>query len=51
MFNLRSFANFIKLRNHPAAQKEIREIAAMMLEQVQNIEGNPFKHTIEAFRS
>ena len=51
MFNMRSFANFQKLRNSEHAQLEIREIAAMMLEQVQNIEGNPFKHTIEAFRS
>ena len=32
-----------------AAQKEIRDIAASMLELVKNIEGNPFKHTIEAF--
>ena len=51
MFNMRSFANFQKLRNSEHAQLEIREIAAIMLEQVQNIEGNPFKHTIEAFRS
>ena len=51
MLNMRSFANFQKLRNSEHAQLEIREIAAMMLEQVQNIEGNPFKHTIEAFRS
>ena len=51
MLNMRSFANFQKLRNSEHAQLEIREIAAMMLEQVENIEGNPFKHTIEAFRS
>jgi thymidylate synthase (FAD) len=51
IFNMRSFANFQKLRNSEHAQLEIREIAAIMLEQVQNIEGNPFKHTIEAFRS
>jgi len=49
MFNWRSFAHFLHLRNKPDAQKEIREIAAEMLFQVQNIEGNPFKYTIEAF--
>ena len=49
MFNWRSFAHFLGLRNKPDAQKEIREIAAIMLELVKGIEGNPFKHTISAF--
>lgn len=49
MFNMRSFANFQKLRNSEHAQIEIREIAEKMLQLVKNIEGNPFKHTIEAF--
>lgn len=49
MFNWRSFAHFLGLRNKPDAQKEIREIAATMLELVKGIEGNPFKHTIAAF--
>ena len=48
-FNMRSFANFQKLRNSEHAQKEVREVAQNMLELVQNIEGNPFKHTLEAF--
>lgn len=48
-FNLRSFANFIKLRNSEHAQKEIREIAQLMIDLVRNIEGNPFKHTLEAW--
>ena len=48
MFNMRSFANFLKLRNSEHAQKEIREIAQKMLDLVQNIEYNPFKHTLEA---
>ncbi len=47
-FNMRSFANFIKLRNHPAAQKEIREIAQQMWDLVATIEGEPFKFTLEA---
>lgn len=49
MFNMRSFANFQRLRNDSHAQLEIREIAQKMLEVVKNIEGNPFKSTIEAF--
>ena len=49
MFNWRSFYHFLKLRNKPEAQKEIRDIAAEMLRLVQTIEGNPFEHTIAAF--
>ena len=49
LFNFRSFAHFLNLRNKPDAQLEIREISATMLEQVKNIEGNPFKLTLEAF--
>ena len=50
MFNMRSFANFIKLRKSEHAQKEIREIALTMLELVSNIENKPFQHTLEAFK-
>ena len=50
MFNMRSFANFIKLRNSEHAQVEIREIAQSMWDLVENIEGQPFKHTLEAIR-
>ena len=49
-FNMRSFANFLKLRNSEHAQKEIREIALTMLELVSNIEGQPFQYTLEAFK-
>jgi thymidylate synthase (FAD) len=49
MFNMRSFANFLKLRNSEHAQKEIREIAQQMLELVKEIPGNPFRYTIEAW--
>jgi len=49
MFNMRSFANFQKLRNSEHAQLEIREVAQQMLELVKNIDGNPFQHTLEAF--
>lgn len=39
IFNLRSFANYQKLRNNPHAQPEIQEVARLMLEEVkkQNI--------------
>jgi thymidylate synthase (FAD) len=49
MFNMRSFANFLKLRNSEHAQLEIREIAAQMLKLVQELPGNPFEHTLKAF--
>ena len=49
MFNIRSFANFLKLRNNQHAQKEIREIAQQMLDLVKTIKGNPFKFTLAAW--
>jgi thymidylate synthase (FAD) len=48
MFNMRSFANFIQLRNSKHAQKEIREIAQDMWDLVSTIEGEPFKFTLNA---
>jgi thymidylate synthase (FAD) len=48
-FNMRSFANFIKLRNSEHAQVEVRELAQEMLQLVKNIEGNPFQHTLSAW--
>ena len=48
MFNIRSFANFINLRNSEHAQKEIREIAQQMWDLVATIEGEPFKFTLQA---
>ena len=49
MFNWRSFAHFQQLRNSEHAQDEVRKLAQDMLNQVKNIEGNPFEHTINAF--
>jgi thymidylate synthase (FAD) len=46
-FNMRSFANFLKLRASEHAQVEIRDIAWEMFRLVESIEGNPFKHTLE----
>lgn len=49
MFNWRSFHHFLGLRMKPEAQKEVRELAEQMLQQVREIQGNPFEHTINAF--
>jgi thymidylate synthase (FAD) len=50
MFNFRSFVHFQRLRNSEHAQIEVRELAQQMLDLVKGIEGNPFQHTIEAFK-
>jgi len=50
MFNWRSFYHFLCLRGKSDAQKEIREIANEMLRLVKQIDGHPFKHTIDAFK-
>jgi len=50
MFNWRSFYHFQKLRNSEHAQVEVRQLAQDMLDLVKNIDGNPFKLTIEAFK-
>ena len=50
-FNMRSFANFQRLRNSEHAQLEVRELAAEMLNLVDSIPNNPFEHTLAAFKS
>lgn len=50
MFNMRSFANFLNLRNSDHAQKEISDVAKQMINIVKNIENNPFKYTLKAFK-
>lgn len=49
MFNMRSFANLIKLRRSEHAQKEIYDVVDEMLQLVKNIDGNPFEHTLKAW--
>lgn len=49
-FNMRSFANFLKLRASEHAQVEIRDIAWEMCRLVENIEGNPFQHTLKMIK-
>jgi len=51
MMNMSCFENFVKLRKSPEAQLEIREISTTMLEQVANIDGEPFKYTLEAWEN
>lgn len=51
MFNMRSFANFLKLRRDSHAQLEVSNIANQMLNLVKNIDGEPFKNTLEAWGS
>lgn len=48
MFNMRSFANFLKLRGSEHAQKEICDVAQQMLKLVEHINGKPFKYTLKA---
>jgi thymidylate synthase (FAD) len=47
--SLLAFIHLFDLRIKPDAQQETREIAQKMLDAIKNIEGNPFKHTLEAF--
>ena len=47
MFNMRSFANFLKLRKSEHAQKEINEIASRMLDLVRQT--GKFEHTLNAW--
>jgi flavin-dependent thymidylate synthase len=49
-FNMRSFANFLKLRASEHAQVEIRDIAWEMYRSVESIEGNPFEHTLKMIK-
>lgn len=49
MFNFRSFVHFLRLRYSLHAQVEIRDIARKMLQQVIELPGNPFEHTLKAF--
>ena len=49
MLNMRSFANFLKLRDSEHAQKEVRDLARQMAFIVKSIESRPFKYTLKAF--
>ena len=49
-FNMRSFANFLKLRASEHAQVEIQDIAWEMFKLVESIESNPFEHTLRMIK-
>jgi len=49
-FNMRSFANFLKLRASEHSQVEIQDIAWEMFKLVESIEGNPFEHTLRMIK-
>lgn len=49
-FNMRSFANFLKLRNSEHAQKEIQAISNTMLYLVESIPESPFKFTLDSWK-
>ena len=51
MFNMRSFANFVKLRRCSHAQLEIRQIADQMLSIIKDLPGNPFEHTLKTWEN
>lgn len=44
-----SFIHLFNLRIKPDAQQETREVAEMMLQEVRNIEGNPFAVSLKEF--
>lgn len=47
--SLWAIIHLFNLRLKPDAQQETREFAQKMLSCIKNIEGNPFKYTLEAF--
>lgn len=47
--SLLAFIHLFNLRIKPDAQQETREVAQMMLNLIKNIDGNPFKLSIQAF--
>jgi len=48
--SLAAFLHMFSLRIKPDAQLETQQVAQQMLELVENIEGKPFQHTLEAMR-
>jgi len=51
LFNMRSFANFVKLRDSEHAQLEIRMIAQEMWYLVDAIDGRPFSETLRVIKN
>lgn len=49
--SLQAFMHLCSLRLKPDAQKETRDLVEQMLNIVESIEGQPFKHSLEAFKA
>lgn len=49
--SLAAFLHLFSLRIKPDAQLETNNLATMMLNEVENLEGQPFKHTLKAWRT
>jgi thymidylate synthase ThyX len=47
---LQAFIHLYNLRSKPDAQAETRQLAETMMLAVQNIEGNPFEHTLKMIK-
>jgi thymidylate synthase (FAD) len=48
--SLQAFIHLYNLRSKPDAQAETRQLAETMMLAVQNIEGNPFEHTLKMIK-
>lgn len=48
--SLLAYLHFFGLRLKPDTQKETRLVAEIMFDAIKNLEGNPFKYTLEAFK-
>jgi thymidylate synthase (FAD) len=48
--SFQAFIHLCQLRLKPDAQQETRELVGQMLDLVKNIEGEPFKYSLEAWR-
>ena len=48
--SLQAFLHMYALRSKPDTQKETRDIVLEMMSQLENIEGNPFQHTLKMIK-
>jgi thymidylate synthase ThyX len=48
--SLDAFLHLWKLRLKPDAQKETRDVAFLMLDEIRKLPNNPFKLTLDAFK-
>ncbi|HLS52701.1 MAG TPA: hypothetical protein VK031_01930, partial [Tissierellaceae bacterium] len=48
-FSFAGIVEFHRKRGASDAQKEVRDLADMMIDVVRNIEGNPFKYSLEVY--